>query len=264
MAIFSEKALSGMHVLITGASGDIGSETAKVAASMGAVVSLTGRSEEKLAQLAADLTSRGASVQYVKADISSREERAQLIQACEKEFGFISGLVNCAGISGGEVLDELEEDFISNMLNVNVTSAMMLTKLIYPEMKKGGFGRVVNVSSLSGIRGTRGNSAYAASKFALRGFTQSLAVEGAPHGITVNAVCPGYVDTKMGRNGIKRRAEEKGQTFEQQYKEVVEGLPSGRITTPIEVANTIGFLLTDAAPNLTGESILLSGGSVMK
>lgn len=69
---------------------------------------------------------------------------------------------------------------------------------------------------------------------------------------------------KMGRGAIERRAEEKGQTFEQKYEEVLKGLPSGRITTPIEVANTIGFLLTDAAPNLTGESILLSGGSVMK
>ncbi|MCM3791016.1 SDR family oxidoreductase [Domibacillus indicus] len=264
MAIFSETALDGMHVLITGASGDIGSQTAKIVASMGAKISLTGRNEEKLEQLANELKSDGTAVHFVKADLSNQEERENLIRSCEKEIGFVSGLVNCAGVAGGEVLEELGEEFVANMLHVNVTSAMMLTKLVYPKMKEKGFGRIVNVSSLSGIRGTQGNSAYAASKFALRGFTQSLAVEAAPHRITVNAVCPGYVDTKMGRSAIKRRAEEKGQTFEQKYEEVLKGLPSGRITTPIEVANTIGFLLTDAAPTLTGESILLSGGSVMK
>lgn len=133
---------------------------------MGAKISLIGRNEEKLAQLANELKSNGTAAHFVKADLSHQEERKHLIKSCEKEGGFVSGLVNCAGVAEGEVLEEIGEEFVANTLHVNV-------------------------SSLSGIRGTHGNSAYAASKFALRGFTQSFAVEAVPHRITMNAVCPG-------------------------------------------------------------------------
>lgn len=251
-------------MLITGASGEIGSETAKTVAAMGASVSLTGRNEEKLSLLANELKAEGASVHFLKADMTKEEERNFLVESCENQLGFISGLVNCAGIAGGTVLEELEEAFVRNMLDVNLISAMMLTKLVYEKMREKRSGRIIHVSSLSGIRGTHGNSAYAASKFALRGFMQSLAVEAVQHGVIVNAICPGFVETKMGREVIKSKAQRNGMTFEQQYEEVLKGLPSGRITTPLEVANIIGFLLTDATQNIVGESILLSGGSIMK
>jgi 3-oxoacyl-[acyl-carrier protein] reductase len=121
----------------------------------------------------------------------------------------------------------------------------------------------VNVSSLSGLRGTYGNSAYSASKFAITGFTQSFAVEAIEHNIRVNSVCPGFVDTDMGINAIKRKAGRESKSFEEKMKEVESGIPSGRITTAREVANTIAFLLTDAAENIVGESVKISGGSVM-
>lgn len=264
MGVFSNNALKGMHVLITGATGDIGRETAKVISSMGAFLSLTGRNEEKLGQLAEELKTGYSFIHVVKADLTKKEDRDFLVESCEKRFGFVSGLVNCAGIAGGSVLEELEEEFVEEILHMNVTAALLLTKLVYAKMKTNRYGRIVNVASLSGIRGTQGNSAYAASKFALRGFTQSLAVEAAPYGIAVNAVCPGFVETSMAKKAIEAKAERNGLTFEQQYQKIITALPSGKITTPAEVANTIAFLMTDATQNLIGESILLSGGSVMK
>ncbi|MRX74160.1 SDR family NAD(P)-dependent oxidoreductase [Bacillus lacus] len=264
--IFSENALKDMHVLVTGATGEIGAETARAAAAAGAAVSITGRNEDKLNALAEELASQvGKEKIYMKAaDLNKEEDRVMLVKSCQEQLGFISGLVNCAGIAGGDVLENLEEEKLADIMETNLTSVVMLTKLVYQRMAEKQKGRIVNVSSLSGIRGTHGNSAYAASKFALRGFAQSLAVEGARNHVIVNTVCPGFVHTRMAKDAIRRKAEGNGISFEQQLSQVEEDLPSGRITEPWEVANTICFLLTEAAPNIIGESILLSGGSVMK
>lgn len=265
MTVFSASALEGQHVLITGATGGIGLETAKITAAMGARLTITGRNESKLSELAAELSSVTDSQKvFVRtADITKEEDLAQLLEEAEAIHGKITGLVNSAAMAGGTTVDELEEDDLERMMHLNLTSTIMLTKAVYNKMLRMKSGAIVNVSSLSGLRGTYGNAAYSSSKFALIGFTQSLAVEAIPSGIRVNAVCPGYVDTKMGRDAIERKAKQNGVTFEEQLAAIEKGIPSGRITTPVEVANTIAFLLTDAAPNIVGESIKISGGSVL-
>lgn len=266
MAVFAKDALSHKHILITGATGGIGYETAKVVAGMGAKVTITGRNEEKLKGLADELESitDKEKIAVLPADLTKKEERLKLIADAEKAHGFINGLVNSAGVAGGKTVEELDEEFIEKLMNVNYKCTFLLTQEIYKKMMERQEGDIVNLASLSGLRGTHGNTAYAASKFAVVGWTQSMALEAIEHGIRVNAVCPGYVDTEMARNSIRRKAERKGISFEQGMEEAASSIPSGRISTPEEVANTIAFLLTDAAANIVGESVKISGGSVMR
>lgn len=265
MTVFANDALSHKHILITGATEGIGFETAKVVAGMGAKMTITGRNEEKLNSLAVELAKITAkeNISVQPADLTNGEERLQLIAHAEQAHGFINGLVNSAGVAGGRTVEELDEEFIERLMNLNYKCTFLLTQEVYRKMMERKEGDIVNVASLSGLRGTHGNTAYAASKFALLGWTQSMALEAIEHGIRVNAVCPGYVDTEMARNSIRRKAERKNIAFEQGMEEAVASIPSGRITTPEEVANTIAFLLTDAAGNIVGESVKISGGSVM-
>ncbi|WP_163536426.1 SDR family oxidoreductase [Gracilibacillus sp. YIM 98692] len=266
MTIFAKDALEDRHILVTGATGGIGYETAKVIATMGAKVTITGRNQEKLSQLEAellDLTDEKR-LYSVAADITDEADRTKLIEGAKKKLGFISGLVNSAGVAGGEKVEELDEDYIENMMQLNYFSTFSLTKAIYRDMIKHQKGDIVNVASLSGLRGTYGNSAYASSKFALVGWTQSMAVEAIEHNVRVNAVCPGFVETDMAKGLIRKKAERSQVSYDEALDKVKKGLPSGRLTSAEEVANTIAFLLTDAAKNIVGESVKISGGSVMR
>ncbi|WLD92516.1 SDR family NAD(P)-dependent oxidoreductase [Alkalihalobacillus sp. AL-G] len=266
MSIFAIDALEGRHILITGASGGIGSETAKTLVKMGAKVTLTGRDTKKLdliKQELLEITPPGNVYIHI-ADLTNEQEQEQLVDCAEKELGIIYGLVNSAGASGGEVVEKINKDDLELIMELNYTATVMLSKTVYIRMKGNLEGKIVNVSSLSGLRGTYGNTAYAGSKFALIGFTQSFALEAIRNGINVNAVCPGYVNTAMARKAIEARAKRNGLEYEEQLKQAKEEIPSEHLTEPEEVASTIAFLLTDAAPNIVGESIKLSGGSVMR
>lgn len=264
MAVFSSDALKGQHALITGATGGIGWETARVLAAMGASLTVTGRREEALEHLAEDIRGKKGlhtEVFVCPADLADESERENLVTAAEKEQGTISLLVNNAGVSGGGPVEQLTQSEMERIMHLNHTSAVLLTQRIYKKMKEKKKGAVVNVASLSGLRGTYGGTAYAASKFAMIGFTHSFALEAIAHGIRVNAVCPGFVDTDMGRASVRKKAER----LNRSDADVIQGsIPSERITTPKEVANTIAFLLTDAAGNIVGESVKISGGAVLR
>lgn len=266
MSIFSSDVFKGKHALVTGATGGIGYETAKVLAAMGADVTITGRKEDVLNELKRDIESEfpDAKVMLVVADLANDFDRETLVRISEEQFGPVSLLVNSAGITGGGVMEELTQEELERVMHLNFTVPILLTQEIYEMMKKNKEGAVVNVSSLSGLRGTVGGTAYVGSKFALNGFTQSFALEAIKHNIRVNAVCPGYVDTKMGRDGIQSKGERENRSFEEQLKLENEKLPSGRISTPEEVANTIAFLLSEAAENIIGEAVKISGGSIMR
>ncbi|MBB5173665.1 SDR family NAD(P)-dependent oxidoreductase [Texcoconibacillus texcoconensis] len=266
MTLYSEKTLANEHVLITGATGGIGYETTLAAVKAGASVTITGRNEEKLQTIKTEMLNlkEGHEVCAIQADISTDEGRKQITSQAEKMIGPVTCLVNNAGILGGDKVETLIEDDLRHIMEVNFTSTVLLTQQIYQKMLSENIeGSIVNVSSLSGLRGTYGNSVYSASKFALNGFMQSLALEAIERGIRVNNVCPGYVNTEMGTKAIQRRAHLADVDFQEQWKKANEGLPSGRITEPGEVANTIIFLLSHAAKNIVGESVKISGGSVM-
>ncbi len=261
--LFHENTLKDQHILITGATGGIGYETAKVAVKAGAKVTITGRNEEKLKELKIECGNPD-NVFLFTADLTSAEDRKQLLLAAEAQHGTITGLVNSAGIGGGDMVEHLSEDDLRNIMELNYFSLVKLSQDVYNQMKGKNRGAIVNISSLSGLRGTYGNSAYSASKFAVTGFTQAFAHEAIEHNIRVNAICPGYVDTEMGRNAIKSKGEREGRKYEEQLEIAKDSIPSGRLTSPVEVANTIVYLLSDAAENIVGESMKISGGSVMR
>jgi len=266
MSIFKEDALKGEHALVTGATGGIGYETAKTLAQMGARVTITGRRENVLQELKEEIKKEVPNVDvfvYV-ADLANEDERDDLVKAAEETFGFISLLVNNAGISGGDVLETLTQEELERIMHLNYTVPILLTQKVYESMKENKNGAVVNVTSLSGLRGTYANTAYAGSKFALTGFTQSFAVEAIEHKVRANAVAPGFVETEMGKNSINNKAKRANNSYEDQYEIESKNLPSGRITQPEEVANTIAFLLTEGAENIVGETVKISGGSVKR
>ncbi|KGP92160.1 short-chain dehydrogenase [Pontibacillus chungwhensis BH030062] len=266
MAIFAEDALLGKHIMITGATGGIGYEAAKAAVQAGAAITITGRDSEKLYQLKDECIALDgrAHVLSVPADLNKEDHRKHVIQEAIKEIGPVYGLVNSAWKTGGGTVEDLSEEELRSTMELNFFSTVLFTQEVYREMKQYQKGAIVNLSSLSGLRGTYGNTAYSGSKFAITAFTQSFAHEAIQHKIRVNAVCPGFVDTEMGRNSIASIGEREGRDFEEQLKIAEQGLPSGRITQPKEVANSILFLLTDAAENIVGESLKISGGGVMR
>lgn len=263
MTIFHNQALQNQHILITGATGGIGHETAIAAIEAGANVTVTGRNKDKLAKLKESVQSPN-NLHVFPADLTKQEDRKQLISHAIEAFGPITGLVNSAGIGGGDLVEKLSDEDMRTIMELNYFSLVSITQDVYRGMKEHGEGSIVNLSSLSGLRGTHGNSAYSASKFAVTGFTQAFAHEAIEHGVRVNAVCPGYVDTEMGREAIASKGKRENRTYEEQLEVAKSGIPSNRLTSPREVANVILFLLSDAAFNVIGESMKISGGSVMR
>ncbi|WP_079477188.1 SDR family NAD(P)-dependent oxidoreductase [Halobacillus salinus] len=265
MNIFSNEALRGRHIIVTGATGGIGYEAAKEIVRAGGDVTITGRKEDKLADLKEECATinEEAKICVVTADLNKEEGRQQIVSTATDTVGPIHGLVNSAGVIGGGPLEQLSEDEMRKVMELNFFSTVLFTQTVFEQMK-GNDGSIVNLSSLSGLRGTHGNTAYSGSKFAITGFTQSFAYEAIEHGIRVNAVCPGFVDTEMGQEAIRGKGEREGRSYKEQRELAEEGIPSGRISTPEEVARTIVYLLTDAAGNIVGESVKISGGSVMR
>src|SRR5690554_768949 len=266
MSLFSSDVFKGKHALVTGATGGIGYETAKVLVSMGAAITITGRKEEVLKKLKADIENNDseAKVYLHVADLAESSDRDILVKEATEQLGPISLLVNSAGITGGGIMEDLTQEELERIMHLNFTVPILLSQTIYESMKEQKEGAIVNVSSLSGLRGVYAGTAYVGSKFALNGFTQSFALEAIRHNIRVNAVCPGYVDTEMAHNSIRKKAKRANNSYEEQFKIESEKLPSGRITTTKEVANTIAFLLSSAAENIVGEAVKISGGSVMR
>ncbi|NJP38142.1 SDR family NAD(P)-dependent oxidoreductase [Alkalicoccus luteus] len=266
MSMFHANAFKGTHVLITGATGGIGKVLALELLKLGAQVTAAGRNEEKLRSLSqqAHYHADASNLLTIQADLTDTRDRERLVFEAEEAFGPLTGLVNGAGIAGGDVVESIKEDELESIMQINFTSAVMLSQLVFKSMKERGKGSVVNISSLSGLRGTHGSTAYAGSKFAMIGFTHSFALEAIEHGVRVNAVCPGFVDTDMARQILEKKAVANGISYEEQREQTEKALPSGRITTPEETARTIMFLLSDAADNIVGESLKISGGSVMR
>ncbi|RWZ52359.1 SDR family oxidoreductase [Halobacillus fulvus] len=266
MNIFSQDVLKDRHIVVTGATGGIGYEAAKEIVRAGGHVTITGRNEDKLNTLKDECVTinENADIHICVADLNNQEDRERLVLEAVQTLGDISGLVNSAGIIGGATLEQLDEQEMRNIMELNFFSTVLLTQEVYVHMRNEGRGSIVNLSSLSGLRGTHGNTAYSGSKFALIGFTQSFAYEAIENGVRVNAICPGYVDTAMGQAAIRNKGEREGRSYEEQRQLAEESIPTGRLTQPEEVARSIVFLLSDAAENIVGESMKISGGNVMR
>jgi 3-oxoacyl-[acyl-carrier protein] reductase/meso-butanediol dehydrogenase/(S,S)-butanediol dehydrogenase/diacetyl reductase len=265
-------ALDGKVALVTGAGRlrGIGRATALALAELGAdvVVTGTGRDpstypeDEKKAgwrdveSTAEQIRGHGRRALTWTGDVSKSEAVGRLVDSVTTTFGRLDVLVNNAAYPRGNdrvPLPDLDEDVWRKVLEIKLTSAFLLCKRIVPIMVQQKWGRIINLSSVAGKRGSPNTAAYNAANFGIQGLTQSLAMEVARHGVTVNAVCPGTIDTA--RMDVLGR----GDGWQRQ----LDRIPMGRAASDEEVAGLIGFLCSPAAAFMTGQSINIDGGVVM-
>lgn len=195
--------------------------------------------------------------------MTKSESVTRMVDRTLKKFGKIDILVNNAGmIKVGNVVDIQEKDW-DEVLDVNLKGVFLCSKAVAPHMIERRSGKIINISSTAGRRGLPGKAHYHASKFAVIGFTQCLALELAPYNINVNCVCPGVVDTYMHREVLApHTARIRGITEDEVYRNMEASVPLGRLQTPEDIGNLVAFLASEEAKNVTGQSINVNGGSV--
>lgn len=241
--------LEGAVAIVTGASRGLGSAIADELGHGGAKVVVNySRSKEPAEELAEHLKESGTEAVAVQADVSDAEQAEKLINETIEHFGQIDILVNNAGINRDKTLKKLEVDDWDEVIQVDLNSAFYTVRAALPHMIERGSGKIINMSSFVGEAGNIGQANYAAAKAGLLGFTKTAAQELARYGITVNALCPGFIETDMVAN-IPEEAREK----------LLKTVPLGRFGKPEEIARAVRYLIVDG-DYITGQALDINGG----
>lgn len=253
--------LNGRHAVITGGGRGIGAAVATELARLGAKLTLLGRSAEALESEAASLRAGiGAEVAADVCDVSDARAVSAAFGRARKRFGDPYVLVNNAGVAESAPFAETSRASWDRHIAVNLTGAFLCTQEVLPAMLAARGGRVVNVASTAGLKGYTWMSAYCASKHGLVGLTRALAQETARHGVTVNAVCPGYTNTAMAQQAVDNLVAARGVTPDEALKMITRLNPRGTLVTAAEVASAVGWLCSPAAASVNGQAIGISGG----
>ncbi|HEV2013536.1 MAG TPA: SDR family NAD(P)-dependent oxidoreductase [Candidatus Dormibacteraeota bacterium] len=254
--------LTARIALVTGGGRGIGREVALALAAAGADVAVAARSAGDLEETVSRIRAAGRRGEAIVCDVAERPQVDAMIARVKNTLGDPLILVNNAGIAGSAKLTDTTDEMWDRMLRVNATGAFFCTRAVLPMMLHGKWGRIVNVASVAARAGAAYIAAYAASKHALLGLTRAVAAEVAARGITVNAVCPGYVDTEMTVASTANIVTKTGRS-EQEARKILEGFsPQGRLMTAAEVAALITFLCSETARGITGQGIVLDGGAL--
>ena len=247
--------LEGKVAIITGAATGIGRATALLFAEEGASVIIADVNEDDAQRTVANIEDEGGSARFVQADVSEAEDVQALMERAAEEMGGIDVIVNNAGAQRSGVVTEFEESEWDLLMHVNPRSCFLGAKYGVPRLRERGGGSIVNVSSLAGLKGGPGMTAYSASKGAIIAFTRALAEELAPDNIRANSVCPGWIDTPFNEPAIEFMG---GRA--QQEEMVQQTVPLKRQGTPEEIAPGILYLASDASSYVTGQELVIDGG----
>jgi 3-oxoacyl-[acyl-carrier protein] reductase len=245
---------------ITGASRGIGQAIALRFAQEGANLAIM--DIEGLEETAAQCTAAAAEVLPVYVDVRSREGIRQAVGQAQERFGGFDIWVNNAGIFDNTATTELSEDVWDRVADINYKAMYLCAQAVIPDMLQKGWGRIINMSSMAGKMAYPKEIAYCSTKAAVLGLTRALAAEFGPHGITVNAICPGPIRTEMLKNTYQALADEFEVSLEEWENRVLETIPVGRFGVPAEVAALTAFLASDEAGFINGQAINIDGGMV--
>jgi NAD(P)-dependent dehydrogenase (short-subunit alcohol dehydrogenase family) len=253
--------LDGKVAIITGGGYGIGRAIALRFSEEGARVAVAGRSKESLEEVAGEIQKRGGRALSIVADVSDESAVEGMIAATLEEFGHLDILVNNAGIAGptAPVTKVSREDW-DHTLAVNLTGAFLCAKHALPRIIERGGGRIINITSVAGLKAYPLRSPYAASKWAMIGLTKTLAEEAGRSNITVNAIAPGPVRGPRINRVIESRAAEMGRSFEDVERDYVEPTALKRMVEEADIAAMAVFLASEEGANLTGETINISSG----
>ncbi|PWW60456.1 SDR family NAD(P)-dependent oxidoreductase [Actinokineospora spheciospongiae] len=248
--------------LVTGATSGIGLAVARLLGSTGHAVFIGARSADSVAATAAELRAEGFEVDGTTVDVRSGAEVKAFVRAAVDRYGPVGVLVNNAGRSGGGVTAEIADELWEDVIETNLGSVFRMTREVLTAggMRQRERGRIINIASTAGKQGVVLGAPYSASKHGVVGFTKALGNELAPTGITVNAVCPGYVETPMAARVRSGYAEAYGTSEDAILKKFQAKIPLGRYSTPEEVAGLVGYLVSGTAASITAQAMNVCGG----
>jgi ketoreductase len=247
--------------IVTGATSGIGLATARLLAADHRVY-IGARNAENVAVTVKELTDAGLEVDGSAVDVRDTASVEAFVAAAVRRFGPVDVLVNNAGRSGGGVTADIDDELWEDVLETNLNSVFRVTRAVLNTggMRKKDRGRVINIASTAGKQGVVLGAPYSASKHGVVGFTKALGNELAPTGITVNAVCPGYVETPMAQRVRQGYAAAYDTSEEAILEKFQAKIPLGRYSTPEEVAGLVGYLATDTAASITAQALNVCGG----
>ena len=254
------KTLTGKTALITGGGRGIGRAIALLFAREGARVAVAARTAEQVEQVANEI---GNDAIALVCDVSDPENVTRMFGELRERLGNADILVNNAGIAESATVVNTTDELWHRHLAINLSGTFYCTRAALPAMFKKGWGRVINVASIAGKTGAPYIAAYSASKHGVMGLTRSIALEVAASGITVNAICPGYVDTDMVSRGVAQITTKTGRTAEEALDTLKKMSPQNRLATAEEVAAVALLLASDEGRGINGQGINIDGGAVL-
>jgi NAD(P)-dependent dehydrogenase (short-subunit alcohol dehydrogenase family) len=254
--------LADRIAVVTGAAKGMGRDICLTLAREGANLAIAARESAPLDALGGEITALGRKAVVVPTDVTDEAAVERLVTRAREAFGRIDILVNAAGVTGPieTPVWEIKADDFDQVIAVNLRGTFLPTKHVLPTMIKQRYGKIVNISGTSGLRGYKYRAAYSSSKWALRGFTRTVALEAGPYNINVNALHPGIVGGDRMDKLCREKAKKRGWTPEQVYQEYVNEMALRRVTIAQDIANAVLFLVSDDSSNMTGQSVTVDGG----
>jgi NAD(P)-dependent dehydrogenase (short-subunit alcohol dehydrogenase family) len=250
-------------VLVTGGSGGLGRALALAFAQDGNHVIISGRHEQALQNAAAEIGRDGLSVDYFLCDVTRKEHVENLANNIRERLGTVQVLINNAGVARAASFLEMPGSLWEEIINTNLTGTYNCCRVFLATMLQSGWGRIINIASTAAKVGYPFVTAYTASKHGVLGLTRALALETARRGVTVNAICPGYLNNELTHDNARRMAEKTGKTVDDILTLFAASAPQQRLIEPEEVASLALFLTGETSGGITGQAINVDGGAVM-